>query len=329
MMSNNDRYDKYIKVFKGSLFEHSPKIEEVYVNSEKSEKNGKVIVFDLDETIGSFTDLYILWEVIEKYFHTKHNTIDFNDLLDLYPEFLRHGIINILEFLYHKKQTNACFGIFIYTNNQCKIVDNNLEDSWVSKIVNYLTFKIVPKNLAPSNKHSQNIKLFDQIIHAFKINNKIVEMKRTTHDKTHNDFIQCTVLPRNTEICFIDNSIFPAMKNERIYYIQPRSYTHYLTADDIIDRFMSSDIYKKSMLKYGYDNCIETHLYDHFLLNRRLKSKHTIHENQLEIDIKISQKMMYYIREFFYLSLRKIRTRKIKLKVCKYTRKKNYNPNNL
>ena len=325
----NTRYDKYIKIYKGALFEESSKIEEVYVNSEKSEKIGKVIVFDLDETIGSFADLYILWEVIEKYIHNKTTAkIEFNDLLDLYPEFLRHGIINILEYLYHKKQTKECSGIFIYTNNQCKIIDDNLEDSWVSKIVNYLTLKIIPKPFSLSGSH-RNIKLFDQIIYAFKINNKIVEVKRTTNDKTHRDFIQCTLLPKTTEICFIDNSLFPSMKNERIYYIQPRSYTHYLTTDDIIDRFMSSDIFKNSLLKDDYENCFETHLYDHFLLNRRMKSKHTIHENQVEIDIKISQKMMYYIREFFYLSVRKVKTRKIRLKVCKYTRKKNYNPNAL
>ena len=323
MYSIEDRYDKYIKVYKGALFEQSSKIEEVYVNSEKSEKNGKVIVFDLDETIGSFADLYILWEVIEKYIHIKPNTkIDFNELLDLYPEFLRHGIINILEFLYHKKQTNQCSGIFIYTNNQCKIGNGtSIQDSWVSKIVNYLTLKIVPKNEGSPKHSSPNIVLFDQIIHAFKINNKIVEVKRTTNDKTHKDFIQCTLLPKTTEICFIDNSFFPSMKKDRIYYIQPRSYTHYLSTDDIIDRFMSSTLSK--------DPGIETHLYDHFLLNRRIHSKTAICENQIEIDIKISQKMMYYIREFFYLSLRKMKTRKIKLKVCKYSRKKNHNPNSV
>lgn len=328
MIPVNDRYDKYIKIYKGALLEHSSNIEQVYVNSEKSEKIGKVIVFDLDETIGSFADLYILWEVIEKYVHIKTNArIDFNDLLDLYPEFLRHGIINILEFLYHKKQTKECSGIFIYTNNQCKLP---LDNSWVSKIVNYLSFKILPKYPgSPSLNSNSTTPLFDKIIHAFKINKKIVEVKRTTEEKTHGDFIQCTLLPKTTEICFIDNSFFPAMKNERIYYIQPRSYTHYLNTDDIIDRFMCSELFKKSMLNHEIDNCIETHLYDHFLLNRRMKSKHAIQENQLEIDIKISQKMMYYIREFFYLAVRKIKTRKIQLKICKYTRKKNHSPNNL
>jgi len=70
--------DKYIKIHKGRTL--AP-MEEIYV-SEKTEKNGKVIIFDLDETIGSFSDLYTLWKTIEK--HTQY-VIDFNALLDLYP----------------------------------------------------------------------------------------------------------------------------------------------------------------------------------------------------------------------------------------------------
>jgi hypothetical protein len=318
--------EKYIKVYKGYLLEPAPNIEEVFVNSEKSEKIGKVIVFDLDETIGSFTDLYILWEVIEKYIHIRsEKRVDFDELLELYPEFLRHGIINILEFLYHKKRTKECSNIFIYTNNQCKIPSDNLDDSWVSKIVRYLTAKVIPKQAgSPRNKTL----LFDQIIHAFKINKKIVEVKRTTNEKTYTDLIHCTLLPKTTEICFIDNTYFPCMKNERLYYIQPKSYSHSLTPDDIIDRFMSSVILKK-VIDEDSGNCFEMHLYDHFLIHRRVRPNYNLTETQLEIEIKTSQRLMYYIRNFFYLSTYKIKTRKIKLKIGRFTRKKNHNPNNL
>lgn len=319
--------DRYIKVYKGSLFESATKIEEVFTNSEKSEKSGKVIVFDLDETIGSFSDLYLLWEVIEKYIHNRsEHRVDFNELLDLYPEFLRHGIITILEFLYHKKRTKECSSIFIYTNNQCKLSSENIEDSWVSKIVNYLTIKTVPRT---HGNQTPTLILFDKIIHAFKIGKKIVEVKRTTNDKTHSDFIHCTLLPKTTEICFVDNTYFPLMKKERVYYIQPKSYCHYLNTDDIIDRFISSPILKNIMLDETYENCIEMNLYDHFLINRRVRPNCTITERQLETDIKISQRLMYYIRNFFYLSTHKIKTRKIRLKIGKFTRKKNHIPNNL
>jgi hypothetical protein len=75
-------------------------------------KPQKVITFDLDETLGSFGDLYILWDGLQMYI--KNNTEPNNEeenpnesmfymLMDLYPEFLRYGILNILDFLYHKK----------------------------------------------------------------------------------------------------------------------------------------------------------------------------------------------------------------------------------
>jgi hypothetical protein len=332
-MFSCDRYDKYVKIYKEGFLEPSCKIEEVFVNSEKSEKNGKVVAFDLDETIGSFADLHILWEVIEKYTNVSSEPlVDFNELLDLYPEFLRHGIINILEFIYHKKHTRECSSIFIYTNNQCKLEVSDMKQSWVSKIINYLTLKVTraKNNGSPRN----NIKLFDKIIGAFKINKKVIEVKRTSNEKTYADFIQCTLLPKTTEICFVDNTFFPSMKNERVYYIQPRSYYHYLTTDDIIDRLISWDILRKSVthegiLNEGLLNSLEMKLYDHFLMNRRMKTKCMITENQLEIDIKISQRLMYYIRNFFYLSTRKVKTRKIVSRFGRFTRKKGHNPNSI
>ena len=287
--------DKYIKVHKGRTF---VPIEEIY-SSEKPEKSGKVIVFDLDETIGSFSDFFILWQTIDKYIQP--NTIDFNALLDIYPEFLRHGILQILEFLYYKKQKGHCSNIYIYTNNQCSII-------WVQQIADYIESKI--------SKGSK--KLFDQIIQAFKIGEKRVEMKRTTNAKTHTDFIKCTLLPKTTEMCFIDNSYFPKMCDERVYYIQPRSYIHNLRSDEIIDRFMSSKLFEKAQYK-GY--CFETILYEAFL--KRLPFINMILlEKRLETDILISQKIMYYIREFFYLYSRKMKTRKMRQPIGRFTRRK-------
>ena len=296
-------YDKYIKLHKGRKL---VPMEQIYI-SEKTEKNGKVIIFDLDETIGSFSDLYILWNTIE----THNLPIDFNELLDLYPEFLRHGILHILEFLYYKKQTGECSKMYIYTNNQCLIKYTN-EDSknWVQQIIDYIESKIVPKESVD--------RLFDQVIQAFKIGEKRYELKRTTSAKTHSDFIKCTLLPKSTEMCFIDNSFFPKMCGEHVYYIQPRSYFHYLRTDEIIDRFISSELYKK--LTYT-GNCFETILY-HVFLEKQPTINMILLEKRLETDILISQKMMYYIREFFYLYSRKIKTRKLKQKIGRFTRKR-------
>jgi hypothetical protein len=292
--------DKYVKIYRGTSF--FP-IEEIYI-SEKTEKNGKIIIFDLDETIGSFSDLYILWQTIEKYI--EQNLIDFNSLMDLYPEFLRHGILQILEFLYYKKIKGECSKIFIYTNNQCIIDESN---NWVQLIINYIEKKIATK---------ESHKLFDQIVQTFKIGDKQIELKRTSHSKTSTDFIKCTLLPKTTEICFIDNSFFPKMIGRRVYYIQPRSYIHYLKTDEIIDRFISSNLFKN--VQY-FGECFESILYESFLKKKSFINMINI-EKRLETDILISQKMMYYIREFFYLHSRRLKTRKLKITIGRFTRKK-------
>ena len=84
--------------------------------------NPKVVVFDLDETLGYFIEFGIFWDSLKEY--VNKNNIDcninqdlFNKILDLFPEFLRPNIINILQYLKKKKLTNKCSKIMIYTNN--------------------------------------------------------------------------------------------------------------------------------------------------------------------------------------------------------------------
>jgi hypothetical protein len=88
--------DMSVQVYKGGLFRPSRNLR---IKSRK-----KVIVFDLDETIGSFADLEILWTALGELDCFKQTQESFNRLLDLYPEFLRYGILNILDFLQYKKQ---------------------------------------------------------------------------------------------------------------------------------------------------------------------------------------------------------------------------------
>ena len=69
--------------------------------------NPKVVVFDLDETLGYFIEFGIFWDSLKEY--VNKNNIDcninqdlFNKILDLFPEFLRPNIINILQYLKKK-----------------------------------------------------------------------------------------------------------------------------------------------------------------------------------------------------------------------------------
>ena len=80
----------------------------------------KIVVFDLDETLGYFVEFGIFWDSLtlyaSKYLNKELNQDDFNSVMNLYPEFFRPNIMNILSYLKNKKQSKECQKIMIYTN---------------------------------------------------------------------------------------------------------------------------------------------------------------------------------------------------------------------
>jgi hypothetical protein len=285
--------NRYLKIYEGQCYK-----------KKYQKRYQKIIVFDLDETIGSFGDLYILWSGLQKiYTFDKENVQrEFNSIMDLYPEFLRYGFMQILEFLYTKKKQGDCDKIFIYTNNNCT-------PPWVSLIIEYIHTKL--NTLDP---------LFDKIISAFKINNKIIEVSRTKKEKSCSDLIRCTMLPKNTEICFIDDTYHKDMLHEKVFYIQPYPYHHGVSVETIIQRFQLSkygiEIIGKSNMVGKFYEYIKDWFYFHNQVNFENKAN-----LQNEINVFVAQKMMYHIKEFFYLTNRKNRTRKRYSRFSKTTRK--------
>ena len=57
----------------------------------------KIVVFDLDETLGCFVEVAMFWEALEAY--NGYNLLDdrFFEVLDTFPDFLRPKILIILE----------------------------------------------------------------------------------------------------------------------------------------------------------------------------------------------------------------------------------------
>lgn len=292
--------DTSIRIYKGS-----------YIMNEKEkdrdrdrDKAVKCFVFDLDETLGSFTDLDVIWRGLiqlkseHKNFAFQETQETFNQLLGIYPEFLRYGIITMFEFLYHKKQMNKCHNIYIYTNNQCS-------PSWPIMISKYIETVGKCKNL------------FKMIIRAFKIHGTIVEENRTTHSKTPQDLFRCTLLPKTSEICFIDDSYFPKMKHKRIFYIQPKPYYHSLNLREIMDRLIKSNL--------GQGMNIEP--FEHILHDWCIASGCSLHAmiktmEEKQVDIMVSQKIMYFLKDFFYMGIRNNKTRKNRRMIWQNTSKK-------
>jgi hypothetical protein len=215
----------------------------VRLRNTKKEYN-KVLVFDLDETLGSFSELQWIWSALvavqgpgsgaggtpgdaNKRKDENSPKEILRILLEIYSEFLRPGIVQILQYVANRKLKGDCMAVFLYTNNQHPA-------PWVDLLVEY--FNEVVRECTGIEQ------IFDQTIRPFKIGGDIVEWLRTGHDKSYEDFIACTRLdPNYTEACFVDNSDFVAMKHPKVYYIRPCSYHHKLTPHDIIERFVLAE----------------------------------------------------------------------------------------
>ena len=242
--------------------------------------SNKIVVFDLDETLGYFTQLCLIWESLcccakDRNISVEFDESVFNKLLDLFPEYIRPNIESILEYLKTKKTAKNCKNVMIYTNNQ-------RQKFWVNLIKTYFEKKI-------------NYELFDQIICAFKINGKQVELCRSTHNKTHKDFIKCSKVPKNTQICFIDDTYFPEMHSDEVYYIKIKPYTYHLSIETIVDRIIKSGLVDK-LFHQEKDFCID------FLKDKLNEYHSTIKIKSMKeynIDKIITKEIMNHIEIFF------------------------------
>ena len=242
----------------------------------------KIVVFDLDETLGYYVEFGMFWDALKEFIKTHNISIIvdqtlFNKALDLFPEFLRPNIINILNYLKQKKSAKHCHKLMIYTNNQGP-------DEWAQQIQSYFETKV-------------NYQLFDQIIKAFKIRGKQVEICRTSHMKNHTDLIRCTKIPETTEICFLDDVFHPGMVDDRVYYINLKPYVHDLPFEIMVDRFIKSGIidlnknvnvteveFTKDMLSY-------MKRYNHDYVEKTKEAQN--------VDKILSKKILQHLQTFF------------------------------
>lgn len=166
----------------------------------------KVVVFDLDETLGCFSQLGALKDIIEAYENTQMTQRDFNLLMDENPAYVRPGIIDAIRYAVLKRDQGKCDSIMIYTNNTGG-------RTWPRTIASYFDYKIGKR-------------VFDQIIAAYKVNGRQLERGRTSHDKSYADFLRCTGLARGTKVCFFDDVLHPEMRHPNVSYAILKPYTH-------------------------------------------------------------------------------------------------------
>tara|TARA_B100001093_G_scaffold327654_1_gene312616 strand:+ start:234 stop:1013 length:780 start_codon:yes stop_codon:yes gene_type:complete len=250
--------------------------------------NNKIVVFDLDETLGCFIELGMFWNSLENFYGYKLSDNEFNKLLDIFSDFLRPDIINILNFIVEKRNKGECSKIMIYTNNQAP-------KSWTKLICGYFNKKL-------------NVNVFDKIIGAFKINGKKIELGRTTHKKNLNDLINCSKIPENTKICFIDDQYHYDMDHENVYYINIKPYYNSLPFEDMAQIYYNNE-YNNINKESNQEEFITTITK---LMNRYNYDCKVKEINEINIDKIISKQIINYLKDFFSKKNRTIKFKKSK-----------------
>ena len=234
----------------------------------------KVVVFDFDETLGSFQEISVFYNILCRYLRPNAATrqaILFS-LLDACPEYLRPDIVSILSYLKEKHQNGECHKVLIYTNNQGPV-------EWCEMIKNYLHMKL---------KYT----LIERIVGAFKVNGRVVEIRRTSNEKSTNDLLRCAMLPKNTRICFVDDHHYEKMNN--VYYIKVHPYVHNLTFHVLMSRFLGTSISKKMGVRQDqFVSYFNRHIHEH---QYRFYAKD---EEEYELDGIISKRLFELLNEFF------------------------------
>lgn len=235
-----------------------------------------VVVFDLDETLGFFSSLGVFCSCLNLVLDDKRfYQNNFNRIMDLYPEFLRPGILNILKYLKHKKHRKICSKVIIYTNNQGP-------KEWTVQIKDYLDLKVKDK-------------LFDHIISAFKVNGRHIEIGRTSHEKNVGDFINCTNLPANTQVFFLDDQYHMGMEDKNVYYINLFPYVYHLEWNVMIDKFWEE-----------FKNELDTSITKDFFtskimacINRYNVSIEEKSKEEYDAEMVVSMRIIKHLKEFF------------------------------
>ncbi len=283
-----------------------------------SNKKHKVVVFDVDETLGNFAQFSIFAHVLDDYFNSPDITYQyFNDLVDLYPEIIRPNMVRILDYIRKKKTAGLCRKVIIYTNNMGP-------DKWVTHIRRYFEHKLKEITLASQTQSSKGLlivpPLFDRLIPGYKPEQAVLNdggyPQRTTNDKTMNDLIYCSRLPAEIEVCFLDDLYHSQMADERVYYIKLQPYYSYISMETFVLRFLNSALFRNVFDKLDAPlsvmpttsasmkrKIISIELHDLFVkyangLNYDAK-KVQKKMNPREIDEIISKYILYHLQQFF------------------------------
>ena len=194
----------------------------------------KIIIFDMDETIGSFKFASVYYNILLdiKKFSKKEKKEIYFKILDNYPNIFRKNIFKIFNFL-KKYKNEKKYDVVLYTNN-------NGDRGYTLNIVDYIHNKL-------------DFKLFDKIITQFGTNT----IKREASYKTYRDFIK--IYNKNVKVIFFDDYNHMGMNHQNVQYVLLKIYNYSINYSNYINFF------QKINKKYNYLNEKELRKYKLFL----------------------------------------------------------------
>ena len=244
----------------------------------KDYSKNKLVVFDLDETLGYFSQLYVIWSSLIKLSKTKLSVNNFYQLSDNYIFYYQPAIFETLRYLKENK-----IKTIIFTNNQALYW-------WPKLIALYLNYK--------TNRYDN---LFKTVIGSYKIGKILNDKRRTSMMKKYEDLKKIMKLNNSTKVLFLDDQEHPEMRHPNVEYFKVPNYVKILPPTNIVNIFLHSKFGKKFIQKnnisinffinYIYNSLNNYDLFTHSMININTNKKScyktlTVVKNFIKSDIE-------------------------------------------
>ena len=184
----------------------------------------KSIIIDFDNTIGYFSQIIYLLNIIEKTAGRKIIQSDINNLIERYPYILRPKIINIIKIIIEMRNKYIIKYFILYTKNK--------NATFVNMIITFLADKL----------NYDSDKIFDFKI--FTKNNKDLKiLLNNTNNKLYS----------TPKLCVIDDKNYISkIKHEsfQIYYIKCDRYKYFYNKRELINCANYINVNEKILNKY-------------------------------------------------------------------------------
>lgn len=180
----------------------------------------------MDETIGSFKDINLIYRYVERY-------INLHELLTIFKkEVFRPCIFDIFKTIVNLKHLNEVNKVILYTNN-------NGGYDWPSKIVNYI-HEIIPG-------------VFDDIIYGLHVSSgNIPDIRRKYYHKHMDDIRTILEVCDDTSFLFLDDVEHPYMRENNVKYILLNPYNMTLRRDVVLKKLNNHPLF--SFIRVALNN---------------------------------------------------------------------------